>query len=740
MLQAQAVLEDGSGNVIATADNPNTLGQTISTTVSAGTYYLVVESSEFSTGVSVGQGYDIGEYTVTGVVAPAAASSAATFAISGSSSVNEQSAYTLSLSANDLGQTVSNWTLNWGDGSIQTVAGNPSSVTHTYADGPNNYTITATATDGTGTYNAGNTVSVAVAHVAPTVALSGSANASAGTPYVLGLSGIEDAGHTISSWLVNWGDGSSSNITGNPSSATHTYAAGPNAYTITALAIDDVNAYASSNNIVVNVTATPILTSIVITPSSPSIFDGQTNQFTATAYDQFGQILTTQPAFTWSVGTGGAGTISPTGLYSAPASGPASDVVTASSGSITGTATAAVILSVIDGPGNELIHLVRSATMLSVYINSSAPLYSVPYATLGSLSIIDGGGVNTVNVDFSGGASPVPTGGLSINGSNGTTALVVTGTSGNDSATVNANTLTFDTSPINYTGLQSIAINGAGGADSLIQTAQPGDGAILSFNTTATNSLNISAGTFSFAPPTATLGVQPLPLASLTIGSTATIALGSAASHSDRWVLTLGSLNLSPLSQLDLGDNDMISLDTGSYPAISAELATGFNGGNWTGPGIVASAARTDLTHLSSLGVVQAPAATTFDNQPISAGEVLVKYTYTGDATLDGRINASDYSRIDYGFLTHLSGWTNGDFNYDGIINGSDYTLIDNAFNNQGASLASELSPAAVAPAPMAPSSAAIFASSATPIAGPTEEAACMLFLRWYEGTLSNVG
>ena len=61
-----------------------------------------------------------------------------------------------------------------------------------------------------------------------------------------------------------------------------------------------------------------------------------------------------------------------------------------------------------------------------------------------------------------------------------------------------------------------------------------------------------------------------------------------------------------------------------------------------------------------------------------------MKYTYYGDANLDGKVDASDYSLIDNGYLNHLTGWYNGDFNYDGVINGSDYTLIDNAFNMQG--------------------------------------------------------
>ncbi len=65
-----------------------------------------------------------------------------------------------------------------------------------------------------------------------------------------------------------------------------------------------------------------------------------------------------------------------------------------------------------------------------------------------------------------------------------------------------------------------------------------------------------------------------------------------------------------------------------------------------------------------------------------------MKYTYFGDANLDGMVNGSDYTLIDNGFNNNLTGWRNGDFNYDGIINGDDYTLIDNAFNTQGSPLA----------------------------------------------------
>jgi hypothetical protein len=78
-----------------------------------------------------------------------------------------------------------------------------------------------------------------------------------------------------------------------------------------------------------------------------------------------------------------------------------------------------------------------------------------------------------------------------------------------------------------------------------------------------------------------------------------------------------------------------------------------------------------------------------FDGQPSTANDVLVKYTYYGDADLSGVVDGSDYSLIDNGFTQKLTGWFNGDFNYDGVVDGSDYTLMDNAFNLQGTTLAS---------------------------------------------------
>ena len=62
------------------------------------------------------------------------------------------------------------------------------------------------------------------------------------------------------------------------------------------------------------------------------------------------------------------------------------------------------------------------------------------------------------------------------------------------------------------------------------------------------------------------------------------------------------------------------------------------------------------------------PILTALGGSSTSDGDILVMYTYYGDANLSGNIDGSDYSLIDNGFINHLTGWYNGDFNYDGVV------------------------------------------------------------------------
>ena len=68
-------------------------------------------------------------------------------------------------------------------------------------------------------------------------------------------------------------------------------------YTFTVTISDDSGQTVTSS---VNVTVNQTLTTIAVTPPSPSIYENQTQQFTATAFDQFGIAMATQPTITWS--------------------------------------------------------------------------------------------------------------------------------------------------------------------------------------------------------------------------------------------------------------------------------------------------------------------------------------------------------------------------------------------------------------------------------------------------------
>ena len=438
------------------------------------------------------------------------------------------------------------------------------------------------------------------------------------------------------------------------------------------------------------------VTSIIVTPTASNLYDGQTAQYAAVAYDQFGAAFSAAPAFSWTVT--GSGTISSTGLYTAPASGPATDSIKATINSISGTASANVTLSVINGtPGNDTIRLVRSGANLLVYLNGATALYNVSFGLLSDLTIACGAGLDTINIDFSGGATPVPSGGMFVNGSGGVTTLVITGTTSADLMDIYTNTLVLNGSTVSYSNLANITFNGDGGPDTLIQHSQPANGATVAFNALTSggpslaDNLNVSGGSFVFPKPVTGGAFQPISISSLILGANAILTLGSASAPIDRSVVLLNSLSIASTSQLDLGSNDLILHNSSFTTAnisqfvLTQAASEGFNGGGpvWQGNGILSSSASADTSHLMTLGVALNSTLTTFDSQPVSNTDVLIKYTYFGDVNFDGKVDGSDYSRIDNGFLLKLTGWYNGDLNYDNVINGSDYTLMDNAFNRQ---------------------------------------------------------
>ena len=106
---------------------------------------------------------------------------APTIALSGDASVDEGSLYSLTLGAvTDPGDdTVIEWIVDWGDGAVESYFAD-GVVTHTYADGPADYTISVDLLDEDGTHLAAGSHDVHVDNVKPSISLSGPDTANEG--------------------------------------------------------------------------------------------------------------------------------------------------------------------------------------------------------------------------------------------------------------------------------------------------------------------------------------------------------------------------------------------------------------------------------------------------------------------------------------------------------------------------------------------------------------------------------
>ncbi|HXU63931.1 MAG TPA: malectin domain-containing carbohydrate-binding protein [Polyangia bacterium] len=206
------------------------------------------------------------------------------------------------------------------------------------AGGP--FTVSAQNGSVTGTAS----VTVATGNAAPTIATAAAASPSpvTGSTTALSVLGADDGGEA--NLTYTWA------TTGTPPAAVTFSANGTNAAKASTATFTKAGSYALQVTVkdqgnltttsAVSVTVNQTLTSIVVSPASATVATAGTQQFTASARDQFATALTAQPAMTWSV-TGG-GTINSSGLFTAGATAGGPFTVRATSGSVSGTASVTV--------------------------------------------------------------------------------------------------------------------------------------------------------------------------------------------------------------------------------------------------------------------------------------------------------------------------------------------------------------------------------------------------------------
>ena len=298
---------------------------------------------------------------------------------------------------------------------------------------------------------------------------------------------------------------------------------------------------------------------------------------------------------------------------------------------------------------------------------------SVPSARVSSGVLTINGTFNADNIAIGGDATnlTVNAAGQALNFPRASvTSTQVNGLDGNDTLDVNTNLGV----PLRF--------NGGTGDDRINVNA--GSVAFDTDSSIATSKLTISVASGASAQFNA-----PQHLSSLIVSGSAVVAPNASSGIG----IAMKSLSITGAGTLDLTNNDMlVDYSAGSSPLASIQgwINSARDAGAWTGAGLTSSTARDNAAHNTTLGAIERAdySGATFDSETLDSDVVLVKYTYYGDANFSGTVTFDDYVRIDTGFNTGRTGWSNGDFNGDGVVNFDDYVLIDVSFNSQGAPLA----------------------------------------------------
>jgi plastocyanin/regulation of enolase protein 1 (concanavalin A-like superfamily) len=233
---------------------------------------------------------------------------------------------------------------------------NASKTTRATFSQPGTYTMLCTISDGEKV--ATTSVDVQVAVSGPTVAspASASPNPATGTASNLSVLGADSA-HGESALTYTWattgaapapvsfssnGSNASKNVT-----ATFTQAGTYN-FQVT---ISNGSASATSN---VTVQVQQIFSNVVISPNGAVVAQGSSRQFSAVGLDQFGIAMSPAVNFAWSISSSGTpGTITQTGLYTAPSNATPIDTITASADGKQASATVTVIAASRPAYGNS---------------------------------------------------------------------------------------------------------------------------------------------------------------------------------------------------------------------------------------------------------------------------------------------------------------------------------------------------------------------------------------------------
>ncbi len=186
-----------------------------------------------------------------------------------------------------------------------------------------------------------------------------------------------------------------------------------------------------------------------------------------------------------------------------------------------------------------------------------------------------------------------------------------------------------------------------------------------------------------------TLNNIRMPAATIAAGTITIVPNGSTGGVSTLNTLSIAGTFAAPTARLNLTNNDLI-LPTAPIAQGNLRLLikAGYNAGAWNGNGIIADAALTTAQGALGYGIAGDVGLTTLDGQALSTTAEIVKFTYFGDSSLDGKVDlGNDFTLFLQGYLKAGSTWELGDYNYDGTVNAADFGMFVDGYKLQGGAL-----------------------------------------------------
>jgi hypothetical protein len=331
------------------------------------------------------------------------------------------------------------------------------------------------------------------------------------------------------------------------------------------------------------------------------------------------------------------------------------------------------------------IYTLNTGSLSTIAFDGGAGTFTNAYAVANgnTLRVTNAGKFTcTQNVDVANGKS---TGTLLVDGTNSTfSAGNILNRSQWGINTGNVATVTFSTNAVgSFTPGVIMSSNGGTTNFNILTGAKVtmGDLSVGSATTSSRGFITITSGTLNVTSDAILNHGSDLEFnsGSLNIGGTLTMA-DDAFAESAAPLVHLGGLSMTGTSKLNLEGGKMIVAST-PLATIKGYITTGYKAGAWNGNAIFSSTARASggigaigYATASSIGVGS------FGGQSVNPSDTLIRYTYYGDANLDGKVNLLDLNAVATNFGNSSKVWSDGDSNFDGTVNIQDFNALAGNF------------------------------------------------------------